>query len=70
MQGGPCIGAASASSDQKAEKISTLANVAASGSVPPGSAFDTVTMSGAEAGLLEGEHRAGAAEAGEDPRRR
>ena len=40
--------------------------VAASGSVPPVSALDSVTMSGTHAGVLEREHRAGAAEAGED----
>ncbi len=54
------------SSDQKASKICGVATVAASGSVPPVSAFDRVTMSGVTPGRLAGEHRAGAAEAGED----
>ncbi len=42
------------------------ATVAASGSVPPVSAFDSVMMSGVDARCLAGEHAAGAAEAGED----
>ena len=40
--------------------------VAASGSVPPVSAFDSVMMSGTTPACLAGEQRAGAAEAGED----
>ena len=34
--------------------------------MPPVKALDSVTMSGTDAGVLEGEHCAGAAEAGED----
>ena len=40
--------------------------MAASPSVPPVSAFDSVMMSGVDARRFAGEHRAGAAEAGED----
>ena len=54
------------SSDQKASNTLRAATVAASGRVPPVSALDRVTMSGIDAGLLAGEQRAGAAEAGED----
>ena len=66
MKVGPCISAASASSDRNASKTGRRATVAASGSTPPVNAFDSVMMSGTIAGGLTCEQRAGAAEAGED----
>ena len=62
MKVGPCISALVGSSDQNASKTFLRATVAASGSVPPVSAFDSVMMSGTTPALLEGEHRAGAQE--------
>ena len=52
------------SSPRKASNTLPLATVAASGMVPPVSAFDSRMMSGAIS--PHGEHRAGATEAGED----
>ncbi len=46
MKVGPCISAWAGSSDQNASKTLRLAMVAASGSVPPVSALDSVRMSG------------------------
>ncbi len=46
MKVGPCIRACLGSSDQKASNTFRRATVAASGSVPPVSAFDSVMMSG------------------------
>ena len=66
MKVGPCISACAGSSDQNASNTFLLAIVAASGSVPPVSALDSVTMSGTTPACLEGEQRAGAAEAGKD----
>ena len=57
---------ASGSSDQNASNTLRRATVAASGSVPPVSALRQRDDVGHDAGLLAGEHRAGAAEAGED----
>ena len=66
MKVGPCISASPGSSDQNASNTFLLAIVAASGSVPPVSALDSVTMSGTTPACLEREQRAGAAEAGKD----
>ena len=46
MKVGPCISACIGSSDQKASNTLLRATVAASGRVPPVSAFDSVMMSG------------------------
>ena len=46
MKVGPCMSACAGSSDQNASNTFLAAIVAASGSVPPVSAFDSVTMSG------------------------
>ena len=49
MKVGPCISACLGSSDQNASNTWRRATVAASGSVPPVSAFDNVMISGTTA---------------------
>ena len=52
MKVGPCISACAGSSDQNASNTFRRAMVAASGSVPPVSAFDKVMMSGTSPAAL------------------
>jgi hypothetical protein len=56
MKVGPCINAFLGSSDQNASNTLPVAIVAASGSVPPVSAFDSVMMSGATFAAEAGEN--------------
>ena len=63
---GPCISACVGSSDQNASNTFLSAIVAASGSVPPVSALDSVMMSGTTPAAWNANSDAGAAEAGKD----